>query len=784
MIRNMDYNIAAMLMLVFVFVYFFTQYDIKSKSSKFFLRLLGCIFITSALNILCDFLLTILNPSIFLYTLYSIYLVFTILCAFILTEYTRVIVKPNGELTVYDIINHILLGCYILSCIATIPMHFYVSLVDSKVFRGDAYIVIYLLSAYYLIFAFFRMIKYFKVLSKRQTHGVISFVIITCAGAVLQFYVFGDQMLIYFIYAISCLILLFAFETPDYQKLIKTTEELRLNKEKLELSKQKEEDLSRTIHQLMKTSSWIINFEKDGNVKEVSWSDEIRKLLGYSQDDIIDVATLWTDSLHPDDKEMALNAFSKGLKGGIYRSEARLRYKNGTYHWFLCTGSLNKDSDGKPISYQGVIQNIDDEIYKRELINERLKAMIDLENSQEELKQALFDAQEANRAKTTFLSNMSHDIRTPMNAIIGYAQLAVEHISDKDEVLDCLNTIRSSGDHLLSLINDVLDMSRIESGKVKVEATPCNLAEIIKEIESLTKANVSERHQSYETFTTNLTEPYVMCDRLRLNQVLINCVGNAVKYTPEGGHIKVTLSQADTSDPNTKKFTFKIIDDGIGMSEEFLQRVFEPFERAKDSTTSSIQGTGLGMAITQNLVQMMGGTISAESELGKGSTFIITLPLPLISKDEYISSKELLSDGITMEEMVEALSGRKFLVVDDNKINRTIVKRLLNERGMHVDECDSGAKAIEIARNMNADTYDMIFMDIRMPIMDGYEASDAIRNLDNEVAKQIPIIAMTANAFEEDKKMAQEHGMNGHVTKPFKLDELINFLYNKLIYNP
>ena len=772
MIRNMDFNIAAIMMLIFVFSYFCTQYDISTKSGKNFMRLLGCIFITSALNILCDFLLSVMEPNLFLYILYSVYFAFSVGCAFILTDYSRVSVHSQNSFEKLDKLNHILMLVFVLSCLVSIPFHFYVQLENNIVIRGKAYIAIYLFSAYFLLFACFRMIKNFNVLSKRQANSVISFVIITCVGAVLQFFVFGNQMLIYYIYATSCLILLFAFETPDYQKLVNTTKEL-------ELSKQKEEDLSKTIHHLMKTSSWFLDFDKSGKVKEAYWSDEIRNLLGYNSEDDINVATLWTESLHPEDKAMALDAFTKGLQGDDYRIEARLRYKDGSYHWFLCTGSLNTDNEGKPVSYQGIIQNIDDEIYKRELIEERLKAITDLEKSQSELKEALFAAQEANMAKTTFLSNISHDIRTPMNAIIGFTQLAKERIDDQAEVLDCLDTISSSGNHLLSLINDVLDMSHIESGKVKLQPEPCNLSEIIYDIGLMTKTNVDSREQTYETVIENLTDPYVMCDRLRLNQVLINCVGNAIKYTPEGGHIKVTISQRDTDNAKVKEFIFRIIDNGIGMSEDFLKRVFEPFERVNDATTSKIQGTGLGMAITQNLVRIMGGTITAESELGKGSTFIVTLPLSLITKDDYVASKEEVYDDVSMDEMTKALSGKKFLVVDDNKINRTVIKRLLGDRGMLIDECDSGTAAIEIVKTLKKDTYDMIFMDIQMPGMSGFEATAAIRTLDNEIAKNIPIIAMTANAFDEDKKMAQEHGMNGHVTKPFRIEELIKFLYEK-----
>ncbi|MDY4429204.1 MAG: ATP-binding protein [Lachnospiraceae bacterium] len=616
------------------------------------------------------------------------------------------------------------------------------------------------------------MLIHIKSLMLRQTHSIIFFVVTTSTGAIVQYLFFSERIIIYFSYALACLILLFTFETPDYQKMIKVTNELKRNNEQLNLYKQQADDLSKTVHKLMKTSSWFIYFDKNGEITDSSWSEEFLPLLGYSLDDNVDVANLWTDSLHPEDKDKTLEAFMNGLKGAEYKTEARLRYKDGSYHWFLCTGSLHTDSAGNPESYKGVIQNIDDEIYTRELINERLKAVEDLERSQTELERALFASEEAGRAKTTFLSNMSHDIRTPMNAILGYAQLAKEHISDKDEVLGCINTILSSGDHLLSLINDVLDMSRIESGKVKIENAPVSLLELINGIEVLTKSNVKEKHQTYETIIENLDNPYVLCDRLKLNQILINCVGNAVKYTPDGGHIKLMLTQKDT------EFVFKIIDDGIGMSADLLAHVFEPFVRA--GNTDSIQGTGLGMAITYNLVNMMGGTISAESKLKAGSTFTISLPLQIISKEEYSSFKEAPTDEISVDEMVTTLSGKRFLVVDDNKINRSVVRRLLSDRGMYVDECERGRDAINIISSVKEGTYDAVFMDIIMPEMTGYESTTAIRNLDSAFAKTIPIFAMTANAFEEDIKKANECGMNGHITKPFKIEDLIRFLYHNL----
>ena len=772
MLRNMDFNIASVLVTTFVFVYFITRYDTKKKSSRCFLSLLLCVFLTSVLSIVFDYLQYSTGSNYLSYIVNALYMLLTVLCTYIFYVYASVTVFPDGRRHVLDNVNFVFLISYIILCVLSMHFHYFISITDGVISRGAAYPVVYLLSAYYLLCAFIRMLIHIKSLMLRQTHSIIFFVVTTSTGAIVQYLFFSERIIIYFSYALACLILLFTFETPDYQKMIKVTNELKRNNEQLNLYKQQADDLSKTVHKLMKTSSWFIYFDKNGEITDSSWSEEFLPLLGYSLDDNVDVANLWTDSLHPEDKDKTLEAFMNGLKGAEYKTEARLRYKDGSYHWFLCTGSLHTDSAGNPESYKGVIQNIDDEIYTRELINERLKAVEDLERSQTELERALFASEEAGRAKTTFLSNMSHDIRTPMNAILGYAQLAKEHISDKDEVLGCINTILSSGDHLLSLINDVLDMSRIESGKVKIENAPVSLLELINGIELLTKSNVKEKHQTYETIIENLDNPYVLCDRLKLNQILINCVGNAVKYTPDGGHIKLMLTQKDT------EFVFKIIDDGIGMSADLLAHVFEPFVRA--GNTDSIQGTGLGMAITYNLVNMMGGTISAESKLKAGSTFTISLPLQIISKEEYSSFKEAPTDEISVDEMVTTLSGKRFLVVDDNKINRSVVRRLLSDRGMYVDECERGRDAINIISSVKEDTYDAVFMDIIMPEMTGYEATTAIRNLDSDFAKTIPIFAMTANAFEEDIKKANECGMNGHITKPFKIEDLIRFLYHNL----
>lgn len=413
-----------------------------------------------------------------------------------------------------------------------------------------------------------------------------------------------------------------------------------------------------------------------------------------------------------------------------------------------------------------------------------MKTQADLKASRDELEKAMLAAQEASRAKTVFLSNMSHDIRTPMNAIVGFTKVATEHADDPDEVRECLDIIQTSGDHLLSLINDVLDMSRIESGKTKLEPIPINLHELMNGLKEIILGNVTERRQEYIEDYSEIRDANVLCDRLRLNQILLNCMGNSVKFTDVGGKISVKVAQlADDADV-VGRYEFRIKDTGKGMSKEFLARIFEPFEREKSETANTTQGTGLGMAITKNLVEMMNGSIVIESELGVGTEYIITIPLKILSASEvseYNKKENTSETGVPLDKMLSALEGKKFVVVDDNLVNRRIVKRILEERSMLVEECSSGAEAIDKLKNIKSGDVDLVFMDVQMPMMDGYETTEKIRALNNPIAAALPIIAMTANAFEEDRKNALLHGMNSHVAKPFKLEELIGVLYKLLV---
>lgn len=373
----------------------------------------------------------------------------------------------------------------------------------------------------------------------------------------------------------------------------------------------------------------------------------------------------------------------------------------------------------------------------------------------------------ANLAKREFLFNMSHDIRTPMNAIIGFTALAQTHIDDRGQVEDYLKKISVSSQHLLSLINDVLDMSRIESGKVTLEAKPVHLPELVHELRDIIQAVVSKKDLSLTLDTVGVENEDIIADPLRLEQILINVLANAVKFTPDGGQISLWIVQKDTAPAGYADFEFHIKDNGIGMSEEFQKHIFEQFARERTSTVSKIQGTGLGMAITKNLVDMMGGRITVKSEQGKGSEFTISLRFPI---------GEAKTEQTPPAAKASAFTGKKLLVVEDNELNLEIASTLLKEAGFEVDTAENGKVAVEKVEAASADRYDLILMDIQMPEMDGYEATRRIRALPDTKKAALPIVAMTANAFEDDRKNALRAGMNGHIAKPLDIQKLFQVL--------
>ena len=566
----------------------------------------------------------------------------------------------------------------------------------------------------------------------------------------------------------------------------------------------------------------------------------------------------------------------------------RYIYRNRSKQWIALSAIVqNRDENGRVTDIQFLTHDVTDQ-RERELQQE------------DALRIALTSAEHANKAKTAFLNNMSHDIRTPMNAIIGFTALAAAHMDQPDLVKDYLTQIGTSSQHLLSLINDVLDMSRIESGVVKIEEKEVCIPDILHDLKMIIQGNIQAKQQDLYIDTQDVVHENVITDRLRLNQILLNIVSNAIKFTPVGGMVNIRVSEKPCSRRGFTIFEFRIRDNGIGMSEEFQTHVFDSFSRERSSTQSGIKGTGLGMAITKNIVDMMGGTISLTSKEGKGTEFVVTLNFKTLEKatvygaiPELVGARALVVDddvhtcmsvskmlreiemrvdwstsgkeaviraneafeendafkvyiidwlmpdmngietvrriravvgdetpiiiltaydwadieqeakeaGVTafvekpifMSELRRVLtkpmeikeetsqqteretrySGKKLLLVEDNELNREIATALLEEIGIIVDSVEDGTDAVERMNEVEDDRYDLIFMDIQMPKMDGYMTTREIRTLKNNKKANIPIIAMTANAFEEDKKKAFKAGMNAHIAKPIDIKTIL-----------
>lgn len=656
------------------------------------------------------------------------------------------------------------------------------------------------------------------------------------------------------------------------------------------------------IHALCIDYNLVCSFDLDtgkGNtLRNLDCAKHTLKTIFTEETNLEDSINPYVDScVYEDDREMFRAATScVGLKTALADKDVyHINYRT------LCGGQIKyfqmkavrtgdwKNSHMVVLGFRSVDEEIRAEMEKKEL----------LEN-------ALMQANRANKAKSVFLSNMSHDIRTPMNAIVGFTTLAMSRIENRESVEDCLKKIMTSGNHLLGLINDVLDMSRIESGKMHLDENPCNLPEIIRGLRNILNSDVVAKQIEFNVDAVDVLDEDIVCDRLRLNQILLNLLNNAVKYTEQGGNVTFRITEHRGDSLDSASYEFLIKDTGIGMDKEFLEHIFEPFERERNTTLSGIQGTGLGMAITKNIVDMMHGTIDVQSEPGVGTECRVVLTfklcdtpktpreLPeltnchaLVVDDDFntcdsvtfmlqqlgmrsewtLSGKEALlrtkqayerSDGykvyiidwllpdlnglevirrirrekggdapiilltaydwadfeeeareagvtafctkpLFMSELqhclnevvsVESTESKKprkmrsgrILLVEDNELNYEIATALLTDAGFTVEHADNGQRAVDMVKASEPGYYDVVLMDVQMPIMNGYEATRHIRALDNKELAGIPILAMTANAFDEDKQEALSSGMNGHLAKPFDIDKLLETL-DKLMNN-
>ena len=652
-----------------------------------------------------------------------------------------------------------------------------------------------------------------------------------------------------------------------------------------------------TIHEMLGSGKWTMDFDEKGAMTNVFWSDEFRRMLGYQgKEDFPDLLSSWSDLLHPDDREQVLRQYQETIEDysgqKTYDVEYRLLTKNRGYRWYRAVGKPTRRPDGTPITYIGVFIDI----------TERKEMMQKLSEQRESLNNALEQANQANKAKTAFLSNMSHEIRTPMNAIIGLNSIALSSPDLSADTRGYLEKIGESAQHLLGIINDILDMSRIESGRLMIKNEEFSFAKTLEQVNTIISGQCREKGIFYKCRTEGQIEEYYIGDDVKLRQVIINILGNAVKFTPPGGSIHFLVEDvAKFEGKSTLRFTFS--DTGIGMGKEFLPKLFDPFSQEDSSTTSKYGSTGLGMPITKSIVELMNGHIEVESEKGKGTTFTVTLTLldserkaqmeedgmphphemcvlvidddpiacehaQLILSQVGISCEKALSgrDGLEMvklrhvrredynlilvdwrmadldgldttrlirdvvggetpiiiltsyswddivEEAKEAgvdtfvpkplfvgtvieefrrvfkkknvalfrktadLKGRRVLLAEDVAINAEIMMMVLGMREMVVEHAQNGRVAVEMFAKSEPGYYAAILMDMRMPEMDGLEATRTIRSMERKDAQEIPIIALTANAFDEDVQRSMQAGLNAHLSKPVNPEALFETL--------
>lgn len=471
---------------------------------------------------------------------------------------------------------------------------------------------------------------------------------------------------------------------------------------------------------------------------------------------------LMTRFVHPDDREQFIantkrvKVFESFANNKTHVVDFRILKKDKSYLYYQLRFVAIKDDNDIPVGAIACMRNIDAEI-KKEL------------GIRQELENAKIAAEAANQAKSTFLFNMSHDIRTPLNAIMGFTEIAEKYVAEQDRVRDSLGKIKMSSSHLLTLVNDVLDMSRIEAGATHIEEEPVNITVAADNLFSLLNGSAQEKNITFtSTIGESVKHQWIYADRLHTMRILTNIVSNSVKYTNAGGKISLMAEEFPSKKEGYGRYRYTVTDTGIGMSKEFVEHIFEAFSRAESATKSGVIGSGLGMSITKSLVELMGGTIEIESELGAGTTVRVEF--------ENKFAEPVIQKKTEDKNTVVNLKGKKILLVEDTELNKEIAIELLEDEGIIVDTADDGDIAVEKMRTAKQGQYDAILMDVQMPRMNGYDATRAIRHLPDSYASKIPIIAMTANAFEEDRKNAFEAGMNGHLAKPIDLSKLLETL--------
>jgi len=752
---NITLDIAALGILVLVLIVYNTLYitatDNDKKFNIFLCSLLGtCIFDMASAYTISNYTTV---PLWLNYVTLCLFFLFSGITGFTLTIFlfTKMFNTPHSQ-AIMDI-NLSIFIVYSFLCISA-PMTkaiFYFT--NDGYFKGPLHITVYLILGYFFIVSGLVICNSREQFSKRQFYLQLAFLILTALGIVLQL-IMPQIMISVFVASLSTIVWLLSISAPDYNKLYESTKQLEAYQTELEEAHAKLTSSSKSTQELTHSASWALYFDKDRNVIDSTWSSTFFSMLGYDESEVeaLSKNNIWEESLHPEDKERASQSFISGmLSQSPYDIRYRLKDKYGTYKWYKGTGNVIRDSEGNLSVYQGIIQDIDEEVAREKLTEEKLSILEELKKSQKALEQALLDAEEANLSKSRFLSSMSHDIRTPMNSIVGFADLAMENMDNPEKVRDYLEKIQLSSTHLLNLVNDILDMNKIESGNFSLLPEKNNLVELINTEVDLLQGRIYEKKLNLKIDFSEVVNPNVKIDRLRFSQILINCISNSIEYTPEGGNINIDVREIPTKTLKQSKYQLIIKDTGVGQ----------------------LPDSGIGMTISKKLVDLMDGTFNTNSSIDAGTTYIITLALEVYTPDEEQPISVLEKENKKIEQIINSLAKMHFLLVDDNEVNRVLAKAVLNSKLITIDEATNGQEALDILTQKPANTYDLILMDIQMPVMDGYEATKKIRDLTDPLLANIPILAMTADAFDDDKQKCLDYGMNGHLAKPFRVNDLI-----------
>lgn len=546
----------------------------------------------------------------------------------------------------------------------------------------------------------------------------------------------------------------------------------QLMKKEVEAGKKRQEYRSLLVsYHALRSSMWCVDFDSNNNILDIEMTDDFKLLLGYDiDDDMTDFGKSWRQQIHPDDNKITLKQWNylKDEKAGSeerqIKFECRFRRKNGEYRWYSVAGKYLLGDEGKK-TLIGVLTDIDEEKKLKLALAEDVEQ---LKRTKKDLEKALERAKQASKAKSDFLSRMSHDIRTPINGIKGMLMLTKEYAGDKEKVIEEISKAQDAEETLELLVNDVLDMSRLEQGKVKLSNGVININKLFQENEELYADSLKERNIHVVNCMQNIKHSNIYGSAIHLKRIFLNIMTNCIKYNKEGGKIQKSVLE-EPIDSNHSMYSFIIEDTGIGMSKEFVNYLFEPFTREVNDAGTVYQGTGLGMTITKELIELMGGTISVRSEKGVGSRFEIKIPFELCMNEINKESDKTANNNIS-------LKGRRILLVEDNELNLEIAEFILKEKGAEVTTARNGIQAVDKFSSSAEGWFDLILMDIMMPFMDGYEATKKIRAMGRDDSDKVPIVAMTANVLSDDIKKAKRAGINEHIAKPIDVQRLLSVM--------